>query len=58
VQFIDAAALDCRAIATRVGLAAHEIPVAFHVDIEPWTVSGMRDLCCCVVDVCFRFRTR
>jgi len=37
-QFIDAAIVECRSIATGAGLAAHEIPVAFHVDIEPWTV--------------------
>lgn len=30
--------MECRSIATGAGLAAHEIPVAFHVDIEPWTV--------------------
>ncbi len=37
-QFIDAAIVECRSIATKAGLAAHEIPVAFHVELEPWTV--------------------
>jgi hypothetical protein len=37
-QFVDAAVLECRSIATRAGLAAHEIPVSFHVEIEPWSV--------------------
>jgi hypothetical protein len=39
LQFIDAAMLECRSIATGAGLAAHEIPLSFHVEIEQWTVS-------------------
>jgi hypothetical protein len=38
LQFVDAAVLECRSIATRAGLSAHEIPVSFHVEIEPWSV--------------------
>jgi hypothetical protein len=38
IQFIDAAISECRSIASRCGLAPHEIPVAFYVENEPWSV--------------------
>ena len=38
--------LEFRSIATRAGLAAHEIPASLHVEIEPWSVSVFLRVTC------------